>query len=410
MELWKLKPIVGEIRDCSAVILYELYDKNQQVYFLINDDDKKHAVKSTMMGPTKITLKFKQEDDYHLYWYLNNQLSLHHHIHVFNKVDKMIVVSCDHLENDQKHSLWQDINYHVLKQNVAIVHLGDQAYQDTQFKTCVKLEKKYKSYDNMKDKLKLMYYQLYANRYCDTWRPHSHVLSNTRNYYLWDDHEIVNDVIYDQNNDIHVMAAQAYKDYQMSFLIDENQIIINDYCWYTYINHDVIMVAIERTSQSIAISNVINIINNLFNHDDLKTLILCFSSAPIPPPHHFHGFVYKTIQGTGKFWNKHDLTILLNCLFKYVDDKKHVILLGGDVHFGVHGYYVNHINHIIPVIIASPITNSPATDRKLAARGMIGQFDIDSDIQFIGVKAKAKRCYGVIDFNDGLLGKTDVMY
>jgi hypothetical protein len=126
---------------------------------------------------------------------------------------------------------------------------------------------------------------------------------------------------------------------------------------------------------------------------------LCFSSAPIPPPHGNYGELYKLTKGLGKFWEASKLELLYTWLFDWMGNDKHVVVVGGDVHFGVHGYALRK-DIKIPVIIASPITNQPYPDRSLAAKGMNGIHNIGTKITFTTLQSKARRCYGVLDLDN----------
>ena len=394
MNYWSLYPMVGEVRDRRAVVLFELHDKSKLVHFTIEQGTKKYVVENTSMGPTRLRLSFKEDMNYQIDWYIDYQHAFRHLINMTNHVDQLICMSCDLLEADTSVSMWNTIENEVLNKTSALLHLGDQAYCDAQYHECCDLRRRYQSMPAMQDKLKMCYYQLYANRYCQTWAPHATVLSNTRNYFLWDDHEICNDVVFDPTNDIHVMASQCYKDYQASFQLDDRK-VINDYCWVTTLNDDITLMAIERTSQHITVQQVCNAIEQLNANDTISRLILCFSSAPVPIPFGSAGTFYQQIKGIDKFWNQEDLIILLTWLFDWMD-KRQIVICGGDLHIGVNAIYIKE-NKSIPLLISSPITNQPTWDRKWIARGLRGTKYLTPDIRYVGLQARARRCYGKID-------------
>src|SRR5437868_1444428 len=160
MNNWKLPPIVGEVKDRRAVILYELIDKEQVVHFTIEQGEKQYTAPNALMGPTRLLLIFKEDNLYCLDWYIDNHHAYQHHINVSNKVNQLICVSCDLLEADTNRSLWDIISNDITNKNTTILHCGDQIYGDVQYHACEKLKKRYHKVASMQDKLKLCYYQI----------------------------------------------------------------------------------------------------------------------------------------------------------------------------------------------------------------------------------------------------------
>lgn len=390
MSKWKLYPVVGEIVDNKASILYEICIKCVPTQVQI-DNGVKIPLVNTINGPTKIILDLKHRGIFNITWYINFSVSYKHIINT-NEVDKIIFVSCDYPEMDVKVSMWDMINQ--AKNNI-IVHLGDQIYADKQYNAAKKLQKHHlKTHDN-DDSIKKNYYHLYANRYCETFNKRSNILANNSNYFLWDDHEITNDATINMNDNVCNMAVQCYHDYQMFFEVNNNN-IINQYCWFKYIG-DILMLAIERTSETITVEEIIDALEYLLNKNDkVKKIILCFSCAIIPPPHGVSGNFYNFIKGTGKFYNVDHLKILLDWLFKC---GREVILVGGDLHCSIESFYKKG-DKKIQCLIASPITNNPSFDRRIIAKGLKGTTNISDKIEFVVTSAKAKRCYGVVDLQD----------
>jgi len=269
------------------------------------------------------------------------------------------------------------------------------------------------------NKMKDLCLNAYGQRYCDTWKPHAKLLANVSNYYIWDDHEISNNIVLDSITDsktqfISDIAVQSYNMYQQSFHVNRTH-IINSYCWYKYIDNECqsVMMAIERTSREIELDEIFKAIKSLNEMNTINRLILCFSSAPIPVPQGWCGKIYEQLMGLEKFWNPQKLETLYDWLFNWMGDTKEVVITGGDVHFGVHGYAIkNKVK--IPVLIASPITNQPYFDRILAANGMHGCHIIRSKsmndiIIFTTISSKARRCYGTIDLESHPMN-TSIVY
>ncbi len=386
--MWRLFPIVGEIVDNKASILFEPSDKSSQVSYRIHK--KIHKVPIEPSGPTRTVIQFKKSGTYIIQWMINNCLSYQHCIKN-EEINKLIFVSCDFLEADTKNSLWAKM-VDELSDNIGLIHLGDQAYMDPVFNQCKKLL----ITNNLNTQQQC--FNLYGQRYCDTWNPHANILSNTSSYYIWDDHEIYNDIKLNDNHDkmtetIINVAVDAYKKYQQSFHVYHDT-IINDYCWYKYINKHTILLTIERTSRDVAFEEIVEAILSL----NMKKLILCFTSAPIPIPQGIHGHLYKSLKGLDKFWPEDKLIALYDWLFKWMIDDRQVVVVGGDIHFGVYGNMTkNELK--IPVIIASPITNQPYPDRILAAKGMKGSHRL-GDMTFTTVTSKARRCYATLMLDD----------
>ena len=416
MAIWKLSPVVGEIRDRKASVIFELYNKTDIVEYSINNTNKT-KVGVELNGPTKVVLNFEKEGNHLIRWFVNNVFCRMHNIVVSDNINKLIFVSCDLLEADTENSLWVDMENELsLIKKVGIAHLGDQAYMDPVFNYCKKVidnnndisDKNVKLNDN---ELTNVCFEAYGKRYCDTWMPHQTVLANVSNYYIWDDHEITNDVVLDSIVDdstliISRAAVKAYKEYQQSFHLEDNT-VINDYCWYKHIdsNKSTVMLAIERTSREITIDEIFAAIEKINNENKITRLILCFSSAPLPiPDNNYYGKSYIKLKGTGKFWSAGKLELLYRSLFDWIDTDKQinreVVVVGGDVHFGVHGS-VKKNDKIIPVIIASPITNQPYPDRSLASKGLKGEHWIDDngEMIFTTLSTKARRCYGTLDLD-----------
>ena len=369
MSKWRLYPIVGEIVNNKACITFEICIKCVPLHIQVDNDIKK-PIQCAINGPTKIVIDLKRKGIFNITWYMNYSISFKHIINT-NDVDKIVFLSCDFPEADVKVSMWDKINQ---SNNNIIVHLGDQIYGDKQYKAAKKIQKKYLQEHEKDDNMKFRYYNLYANRYCDTFNKRRSIMSNNSNYFLWDDHEIVNDIVFDNQH----------------FQVDEN-FIMNEYCWYKYIG-DILVLAVERTSEIITVEQIIDALEYLIYK--VNKIILCFSCAIIPPPHGVSGSIYCAIKGTGKFYDTNNLKTLLDWLFKC---GKEVILVGGDLHLGVLGYYQKD-DKKIQVLIASPITNHPSVDRRLIARGLRGSINMDG-IEFTVTSAKAKRCFGSVDMN-----------
>jgi hypothetical protein len=375
--------MLGEMKNQKAVIIYEVENKKDIVTYTVNHNEHQY-IDNNQNGPTKVIIDFKIDGLYVIYWYINKILKYKQQLVVNNHIAKLFVVSCDFLEADTKHSLWdtmrKDLYYY---QRNAIIHLGDQIYAD-------------KVYKQNGD------YQDYSDRYCDTYRTHHDLLSVASNYFIWDDHEIVNDAVLDLTNDVHIAATRAYEDYQLSFELEYER-PLSPYCWYKTVNDDSIgILSIERTSDIITNDMIIQFLSTC----QVKQLIICFGAAFVPAPQNRYGHVYIHYKGTNKFYNNNDLVSLLNAFFNWMGEDKQIIILSGDLHCGIHGYYQQKKKQI-PLLLSSPVTNHPSFDHTIIAKGFKNIININGDIKFIVKSAKARRCYGTVDLHDFT---TDIVY
>lgn len=395
---WQLPPIVGEIFNLNCKIIFELKNKSDDVYYKVNNVDKAHFINNEQLGPTFLLLRFKDYGVYILDWYVNNCIKYTHKLHIYDDVSKLIFVSCDKLEMVKQPSLWNHMRQDIYGKTV-IMHLGDQAYMDNVFKKCMTVYKN-NNYDNPKLKKMFNNYCIseFGTRYCQTWKPHASILSNTSNFYLWDDHEISNNIVIDQITDTNLLAVTnnavtCYQLYQQSFHV-YNTNIINDYCYYKYLSSDMshILIAIERTSRFVTITEVIDAIKMLDNQNKIKRLILCFSRAVLPPPLHS---LYLGLFDNDKFMNVKEYEELVNFLLDWMDEKE-VVLVGGDVHFGLHGI-INGKNNVIHVLISSPITNKPNIKCWLASKAFKNTTLNFNNFTFTTLSTKAKNCYATLD-------------
>lgn len=415
---WLLAPMVGEISDLEAVILCEPVDKyNMLSYTIIPGDLDCQIINVENDGPTKIVIKFLHEGVYTVEWRQITALSSEddwqciyiHNIVVQNIPDCLIFVSCDLLEADTTHSMWIRMSDEINGINqIGLIHLGDQAYMDNIFKESVKLVRKHGC--NSKTENQIL--RDFGKRYYDTWKPHGKILSVTSNYTIWDDHEIKNNMTLDEElpedmDYVRKIAVTAYQQYQQSLHLNFRP-ILSDYSWYKRMG-STLLIAIERTSKIISVTDIITAITSYDDIDYINRLILCFSSAPVPRPHGYYGNLYNKLTGDdgtpekSKFWPSDILADLYRGLFDWMDKAKNreVLIAGGDLHFGTYGIAARDGKYI-PVIISSPITNKPTTDRWLASKGMKGTHAISTEsnpIAFDTISSKAKRCYAVVNLN-----------
>lgn len=419
---WLLSPIVGEVTNLSAVIIFEPHEPLPISYLVLDGKNiiLKEIVEVIENGPTRVVLNFPQSENYVIEWYQKDTIIFRHTIQVGKKITHMIFVSCDLLEAETslENSMWTKMFKECSSdRNICLFHNGDQAYMDAVFNDCLDHVKRYgKNNDTAKYVIRK-----YGLRYYDTWRNHFNLLAQVANYNIWDDHEIKNnmtlteDGLSEDEEYIRDLAVEAYKIYQESQHLNKTT-IMSEYSWYKIIDN-ILVIGIERTSKIIESKEIIKGIYDLTSslcEVDVKRIILCFSSAPIPPPQGGYGGIYRKLTGdkgtleTSKFWESDELLNLYQGLFLWMDSNIHrnreVIIVGGDLHFGTHGI-LKYKQMEIPVIVSSPITNQPTTDRWLASKGMKGEHFIykdtlGNDMIFETQSTKARRCYSIIDLTN----------
>lgn len=235
---WLLPPIVGEVTMDYAVIILEVFSEcnlTLQINILNSDFDNYSGLLSDMDdyseknfgsplknkietpiesistvvnifynnivkpdGPEKFTLGLPGYGVYYVQWYDDNGILRYKHIiNNNNESNKWIFLSCDFPEADSKKSLWEDLVKET-SENMTIFHLGDQIYADRDFNKALKY---FHNNINMKnnDYFNNAIAEFFRKRYRKTFSKRIRVLSNCRNYYIWDDHEIKNNLTFYDN-------------------------------------------------------------------------------------------------------------------------------------------------------------------------------------------------------------------
>lgn len=308
--------------------------------------------------------------------------------------EQLIFVSCDMLEAETSKPLWKRMEGE-LTRPTALVHLGDQVYADACFRRGVALLQgvEPENYVLYEDQI----ISDYAQRYIETWARTAPVLSKTSNYYLWDDHEIVNDYDHAAASPVERFvascAAAAYRSYQESALIARDQ---ESYNWRATVS-GIELITVERTHTRSTSAEVLSMLAN--SRSD--RVCLCFASGPIPKPSGVYGRIYALLTGepqqdAGKFWAIDELRTLYEgcCAWLSADRNRKLAVIGGDLHFGTCAI-VSDGSVSFPVVVASPISNQPTFDRWVAAKGMKSR-PVGRTV-FTPLCARARRCYAVVE-------------
>lgn len=438
---WLLPPIVGEVTmdyavmilevesDCELTLQLNIFNPEFENYNELLEDMKNYTKSSfgSCLGytykkpldnisfmvdiftnnlvkagaPEKFTLGFPKPGIYYVQWFDDNGFLRYKHIINNTEPKKWVFLSCDFVYGDSKKSLWEDL-VNETSENTAIFHLGDQIYADKEFNKALKYFHK-----NIKMKDQEIFNntiaEFFRKRYRKTFSMRIRVLSNCRNYYILDDHEIKNNLTFYENigedeRYIAKIAKSVYSEYQENQ--QQNITYLNDQSgsWIKKIDPFTTVIAIERTDEEI---NIDNIITKIENNLETRRLVLCFSAPIVSAPEGRYGRIYKAVSGSGKFLRKQEIEKLYQFLLDFKNKNRYnqVILVGGDLHCGSYGIVKNDFVEF-PVIIASPITNNPTWDRSLISKGLKQGITFENGMLYENINSKAKRCYAKVNPED----------
>jgi hypothetical protein len=468
---WKMYPIVGECSSNGAVIVYEgnfpkgltikvekiipnsMYSniKNikdwivaEEVYTEILRDKGKGEFYSRFWLDITNIYNYGENNPtipVRIKWYHGHELDFPiytNQFFSFDNPDSILVMSCDFEEArlKSKDSMWKVMEKELISPCLAL-HLGDQVYMDEETNRCFQL------CEDEQNSLKAL--QVLKNRYFSTFKSHHEILSSMSNIGINDDHEFYNDdylnlhtklenyietikvpeyegydIVYNSEIEPMVLCEHAYDLYQ-GLLHARNP---SGYSWCkryeTGPNHlPTLLIALERFEKY----NGNKLMSVLTDNQDVKRLIIGYTSFPLFKPTSRMGSLYLNLIGSGKFWDQDELHTFYDQLFEWMgkDQEKEIVVLGGDVHCGMYGTITSKSNNRnIKFMVSSPITNQPTWDRSILTKAMKGEHQTDDYIMNI-IKAKDKRCYGklVLDkdkmdvemtFSDKMLPKHPIDY
>jgi hypothetical protein len=308
-------------------------------------------------------------------------------------------MSCDFPEGDGRHSLWNRVDWESNEDvqsgpgRTLFLHMGDNSYND-------------EAYNRARRGADAR--NAYRQRYRRTWfctRARREVYSKGSHLMFCDDHEVKNNLTYDDvpENERYIYddAMVVYTEYQENLQIYNSPSINRG--WKRSFGDDAI-ITFERSNGIPNTADVIFSIRSFLDSYPSKGLIVSTGWAPIPSPSGNHSAnIYRALFGTGKFLDNEDLILLYSYLLSVVRDGTAVLLIGGDIHFGVSGIVSNGTNSFIAAA-ASAITNHPTMDRKLASSGYQGAISLNDVIQFTPVISRGSRCYAKLVINHEMEG------
>lgn len=303
----------------------------------------------------------------------------------------VLIYSCDHVEADIENSLWQSLSMeyensineeNFLSGRILHLHIGDNIYADHAWNESQ--NEPHNALEKYRRRYRKTWFGSYNRRL--TYKSGSHLM-------VEDDHFVVNNYVFSERdeNEISDAALQCYLDYQNSLHFGDHELSINN-GWVRSFGKDVI-ITFERFTEPINIENVIETIRNVKNYHNPTGLIIATGWPCIPSPRNtFLADIYRTVLGTDKFLTDQELYQLYRALFDLNVD--HIVLVGGDLHFGFIGRIVDEMSlRYIDLIIASPISNHPSITRKMAASGYPDRIDMGNSIYVIPFLVLGTRNY-----------------
>lgn len=346
--------ITGEILD-NTVIFLIISEYNIGINVFINDEySSTHNIKYLAI---RLILPYSKLHNY-IFTTVEGTIISQHNLSSSN--NKLIFLSCDMPAADTKHSL---INNFINDSGICF-HLGDNIYGD-------------KAYNSNNTN--------YKDIYLSTWRRWANIMCNFSHLMIADDHDVrdgfnILDVEYKNSSNKKLLdAITCYRLFQTSLqhnLIDGKIIKRVDDVTTVY--------CISRTITNITPIELIKRYSREFNNN----VIIATSSAPIPMN---SKIPYEMIFGSYG-WKYVDLLELYDLLFALLESRKvnNVILIGGDLHFGVSGI-IRKGNLKIHVYVTSAISAHPTFIENILASSMTGNFVFDK--YSIELMSRADRNY-----------------
>lgn len=381
--------IVGEITyqyDGYYVVLI-VYNPEQIPVNIVLSQNEDFIVTNVdiLKLPTKVMVKMNACDK--LYYSINESLTEIPIDLSTKKIYNIFTYSCDNPSLDCSKSLWTTLAKDVREcvgRSLAI-GLGDNIYGDRAWEKSLLAPER--TTDN--------YMKCYGKTLFGTDRKNV-LLGPNSNLFILDDHEVTNNFTVSQglifNEDMTNQAMNVYKRFLENCHFSlENTI---DRGWIKHYD-DLLIVSFERTTRGRpGIDEIISSLNSAIT-PEVKNIIMITAWACIPSPRdNMKAKLYRNMCSMHKFMSDDDLYVLYNHLL-LLSEKYSIILIGGDLHFGSK-FTVTRGTTSFDIMITSPITNQPSSERKLAAKALKGQTIQINNISVHNISAKAKRCYGKI--------------
>ena len=327
------------------------------------------------------------ENSYTFQWFINDELISSHCLNM-GSVNKLIFVSCDLPEGDTKHSLWNKVSY---ESPDLCCHIGDNIYGDDAYDDLI---------ETSRTEAKNTTHS-YESSYHNAWSRWAPLLRNTSHIMIPDDHDITDN--YDCNHDNNPATKNTFSIFpygqRCNTAVDEGMRMYNAYqasllnmvdmpgYVFKHLNDNTTLVMLSRTFLN---NDIVETLKSI-EYSLRKHVIIAVSSAPIPMPHNIAGTIYETVFGrTG--WNDDKLKELYDFCFSLLEEdiSRNIVLIGGDIHIGVHGKIIKN-DLSIPIYVTSPISNHPTIIEYIYSKALTDDHTLfDYKLK---LTAKAKRNY-----------------
>lgn len=369
-----------------VVLIDEIYTESK----LVITNDKDEVFEEIILSESEIIrrLILQIPIQYNLLKLYTNQQEVIAILDHRENLEIIYAFSCDLLEADTETSLFQILSDDIDQSGRSLcLHLGDNIYADREWEKCKKRKEDFE-------------YCLsrYRKRYRKTFFSPDRkiVYAKSSHLMIGDDHEVFNDFYLKEYNEkyinIYNAAFQTYSEYQENLLYFDNPSYNRG--WYRLFE-DNLIVTFDRNR---GIPNSVEIINTLgiiISETNPKGVIIAPSWAYLPSPRgNSNAELYAKMYNLDKFLPDSEIEILYSYLMNLVERGISVVLLGGDLHFGIHGRVCSGCNYF-DLVIASPISNHPTYNCKLAAKSYSSTISIGKYI-FMPQVSKGRRCYSRI--------------
>lgn len=389
MEYFRIPPIVGEVDySNNRFIVIFVTKENCIISLKLMKQGGEHQIDCKAGNTIRLDIELdKSLNSEIIKYYIDDVQVFVNHIGL-NGARLITFVSCDYPELDIKRSLWNSIQFYSPD---ICYHIGDNIYGDVPYKKGKNIIEEHEhKQDKRKNKGK---YPVslpldevrarYKERYEKTWKRWGLKLNNTSHVAIWDDHDVTEGFnALDINNSITETACEVYSEYQESTRLDQGE----HKCVYRHkINDRCYVLLIDRMYVETVFSVQLKmLVDDYINDIEDGTIILAFTSAPIPSIEGKRKKVYEKIFGDDALWKKEDLISLYDMIFAWMGDdtKKNAAIIGGDIHIGISGEVLKN-NRKIPFYVTSPISNHPTIIERIYAGGYqlgtrmeVGKYDV----------------------------------
>lgn len=409
-----LPPIIGEVTDSKVKILVEV-EHDVEYTVSLNDEivEVGSLTAATDSIKSVIIKDLRPNQRYTVQWHdvIDHKLVYAHQFKTLTSdgPKTIVTLSCDLPEMNQGLSLWERIPE--IDPDL-VLHLGDNVYMDGTYRQA-QIILQLGLNEDAKDLVRQKYRSVWGRREA------LNVWSNYNNLCIWDDHEISNEyprTIRDSDKSVYKLVTDTYASYQEGLRLDESvinasideqsspsqaavsevspdgsdeelevEVDVDTHNTYKYRGYtrqwgDLLMIVTEFISlkqRSDFVKYRWPSIMEEIRRSGARRLIIVSPKALLPMS---SGFWSRFIEPQ---FSAEDLTTVYNDLFDWMTEdkvhtksyreKRHVLLIMGDLHIGARGvitreYDFMHVN--IHFMLSTPITNWPFIYESNCVRAM----------------------------------------